>query len=94
MISAEEAKAIGLVNRVVPPESLMEEAKKMAKKILTKGPIAISNSKRAIREGLEMGLKEGMELEAKLFGELFETSDPREGVKAFLEKRTPHFVGR
>ena len=94
MISAEEAKAIGLVNRVVPPESLMEEAKKMAKKILTKGPIAISNSKRAIREGLEMGLKEGMELEAKLFGELFETSDTREGVKAFLEKRTPHFLGR
>ena len=94
MISAEEAKAIGLVNRIVPPESLMEEAKKMAKKILTKGPIAISNSKRAIREGLEMGLKKGMELEAKLFGELFETSDTREGVKAFLEKRTPHFLGR
>jgi len=94
MISAEEARAIGLVNRVVPPESLMNEAKKMAKKILTKGPIAISNSKRAIREGLEMGLREGMKLEAKLFGELFETSDMREGVKAFLEKRTPHFVGR
>ena len=94
MISAEEARAIGLVNRVVPPESLMNEAKKMAKKILTKGPIAISNSKRAIREGLEMGLREGMKLEAKLFGELFETSDTREGVKAFLEKRTPHFEGR
>jgi enoyl-CoA hydratase len=94
MISAEEAKAIGLVNRVVPAESLLEEARKMAKKILTKGPVAIAMAKRAIHEGLEMGLREGMELEAKLFGELFETSDPREGVKAFLEKRTPHFVGR
>lgn len=94
MIGAEEAKAIGLVNRVVSPESLMNEAIRMAKKILTKGPIAISNSKRAIREGLEMGLKEGMKLEARLFGELFETSDTREGVKAFLEKRTPHFVAR
>lgn len=94
MISAEEAKAIGLVNRVVPAESLLEEAKKMAKKILTKGPVAIAMAKRAIHEGLEMTLKEGLKLEAKLFGELFETSDMREGVKAFLEKRTPHFEGR
>jgi enoyl-CoA hydratase len=94
MINAEEAGAIGLVNRVVPPESLMDEAKKMAKKILTKGPIAISKSKRAIREGLEMRLKEGMRLEARLFGELFDTFDVREGVKAFLEKQTPRFEGR
>lgn len=94
MISAEEAKAIGLVNRVVPAESLLEEARKMAKKILTKGPVAIAMAKRAIHEGLEMTLKEGLKLEAKLFGELFETSDMREGVKAFLEKRTPHFEGR
>jgi len=94
MISAEEAKAIGLVNRVVSPEYLMNEAIKMAKKILTKGPVAISSSKRAIREGLEIGLKEGMRLEAKLFGELIETSDVREGVRAFLEKRAPHFEGR
>jgi len=94
MISAEEAKAIGLVNLVVPLESLMEEAKKMAKKILSKGPIAISMAKKAIHEGLEMKLKEGLKLEARLFGELFETYDMREGVKAFLEKRTPHFEGR
>jgi len=72
----------------------MEEAKKMAKKILSKGPIAISMAKKAIHEGLEMKLKEGLKLEARLFGELFETYDMREGVKAFLEKRTPHFEGR
>lgn len=94
MVGAEEAKAIGLVNRVVPAESLLEEARKMAKKILTKGPVAIAMSKRAIHEGLEMTLKEGLKLEAKLFGELFETSDMKEGVKAFLEKRAPHFEGR
>lgn len=94
MISAEEARAIGLVNRVVPSESVMEEAKKMAKKILAKGPIAISFSKKAIREGLEIGLKGGMKLEAKLFGELFNTYDAREGVKAFLEKRAPRFENR
>jgi enoyl-CoA hydratase len=94
MISAEEARAIGLVNRVVPHESVLEEAKKMAKKILAKGPIAITMAKRAIREGLEIGLKDGMKLEAKLFGELFNTYDTREGVKAFLEKRSPRFENR
>jgi len=93
MIGAEEARAMGLVNRVVPQESLMDEAKKMAKKILTKGPIAISNSKRAIGEGLDLGLREGMKLEAKLFGELFDARDTKEGVKAFLEKRSPRFEG-
>jgi len=94
MIGAEEARAIGLVNRVVPPGVLLDEAKKMAKKILSKGPVAIAMAKRAIHEGLEMELKEGLKLEAKLFGELFETYDMREGVKAFLEKRAPHFDGR
>jgi enoyl-CoA hydratase len=94
MISAEEARAIGLVNRVVPPGSLLEEAKKMAKKILSKGPVAITLAKRAINEGLEMDLKEGLKLEAKLFGELFDTSDMKEGVKAFLEKRPPRFENR
>lgn len=94
MIGAEEARAIGLVNRVVPPGSLLEEAKKMAKKILAKGPVAITLAKRAINEGLEMDLKEGLKLEAKLFGELFDTFDMREGVKAFLEKRPPRFENR
>lgn len=94
VISAEEARAIGLVNRVVPPGSLLEEAKKMAKKILAKGPVAITLAKRAINEGLEMDLKEGLKVEAKLFGELFDTFDMREGVKAFLEKRPPRFENR
>jgi enoyl-CoA hydratase len=94
MIGAEEARAIGLVNRVVPPGSLLEEAKKMAKKILAKGPVAIAMAKRAVNEGLEMDLKEGLKLEAKLFGELFDTFDMREGVKAFLEKRPPRFENR
>ncbi len=93
-ISADEARAIGLVNRVVPPGSLLEEAKKMAKKILAKGPVAITLAKRAINEGLEMDLKEGLKLEAKLFGQLFDTFDMREGVKAFLEKRSPRFENR
>jgi enoyl-CoA hydratase/carnithine racemase len=79
---------------VVPLGSLLEEAKKMAKKILAKGPVAITLAKRAITEGLEMDLKEGLKLEAKLFGELFDTFDMREGVKAFLEKRPPRFENR
>lgn len=94
MISAEEARTIGLINRVVSAESLMKEAKQVAKKILSKGPMAIAAAKRAIHDGLEMNLKEGLKFEARLFGELFETLDMKEGVKAFLEKRPPHFEGR
>jgi enoyl-CoA hydratase/carnithine racemase len=81
------------VNCVVPAESLLEEAKRMAKKILTKGPVAIAMAKRAINEGLEMTLQDGLKLEAKLFGELFETFDMKEGVKAFIQKRAPRFEG-
>ena len=75
-------------------EEKPEAKKKMAKKILTKGPVAIAIAKRAIHEGFEMALKGALKLEAKIFGELFETSNMREAVKTFLEKRTPHFDGR
>ena len=94
MISAEEAKALGLVNRVVPPGKYLEEATKLATEIASKAPIAVRSAKEAIGASQEMGLSSGLELERTLFYDLFATEDKKEGMSAFLEKRKPNFVGR
>ena len=94
MISAPEAKEIGLVDRVVSKGEAVSEAKKIAKKIMGKGPIAIKYAKKAIDEGVNMTLSEGLKLERRLFGELFGTEDQKEGAKAFLEKRETQFKGK
>ena len=94
MITASEAKEIGLVDRIAPKGEAVSEAKNMAKKIMEKGPIAIKYAKNAIDEGVNMTLNEGLKLEKKLFGELFKTEDQKEGAKAFLEKRKAQFKGR
>ncbi len=90
-ISAEQAAQIGLVEEVTN-ESAIDEAKRWAKKIQSRGLIAVSAAKRAIHEGLQTTLQEGLALEAKLFGEICETKDKNEGVTAFLEKREPKFM--
>lgn len=94
MITASEAKEIGLVDRIAPKGEALGEARKIAKKIMGKGPIAIKYAKKAIDEGINMTLSEGLKLEAKLFGELFTTEDQKEGAKAFLEKREAQFKGK
>ncbi len=94
IVDANEALRIGLVNRVAPPEKLMEEARALAKTIMEKGPTAVRQAKKAISEGAGLPLEEGMELEARLFGECFETQDQKEGMRAFIEKRKPGFKGR
>ena len=94
MVSASEAKEIGLVDKVVPKGEAVLEAKNMAKKIMEKGPIAIKYAKKAIDEGVNMPLSEGLKLEKKLFGKLFTTEDQKEGAKAFLEKRKAQFRGK
>ncbi|MBN2638896.1 MAG: enoyl-CoA hydratase/isomerase family protein, partial [Bacteroidales bacterium] len=92
MIDAAEALRIGLVQKVVEPENLMEEAMKVAQTILSKGPLAVKKMKQVVREGMELSLDEGSELEADAFGSLFgEGSEGREGMKAFLEKRKPEW---
>lgn len=93
MIDAMEAYSIGLVNHVHSVETLMEEAKKMAKEIAAKAPIAVQYAKRAINEGMEMDIKRGLQLEADLFGLCFSTTDQKEGMKAFMEKRKTDFKG-
>jgi enoyl-CoA hydratase len=93
-ISADEAYRIGLVNRVVPPESLMEEAKKIATEIASKPPISIRSAKEAILRAQDTTLEVGLEFERKAFYMLFATEDGKEGMKAFLEKRKPTFKGK
>jgi len=93
-VSADEAYRIGLVNRVVPPESLMEEAKKIATDIASKPPISIRSAKEAILKAQDTTLEVGLEFERKAFYMLFATEDGKEGMKAFLEKRKPIFKGK
>lgn len=94
MIDAAEAHRVGLVNRVVEPEALIEETKNALQKILSRGPIAVKNTKLAIQRGLDMTIEEGLAEESRLFGECFSSEDAREGVTAFLEKRAADFKGR
>lgn len=93
-ISAQEALRLGLVQRVVPKGQAVEEAKKLLKKILHKGPVAIKMAKKAMNEGLGMSLRRGLDLEAQCQGICFSTEDKDEGAKAFMEKRPPNFKGK
>jgi len=93
IIDAQSALRIGLAEHVVLHEKLMETAQEMALKIASKGPIAIKMAKRAIQEGLQTNLSEGLMLEADLFAEICTTQDKSEGTAAFLEKRKPNFTG-
>lgn len=93
-ISAEEAYRVGLVNKVVPSESLMEEAKKLASDIASKPPISIRSAKEAILKAQDTSLEVGLEFERKAFYMLFATEDGKEGMRAFLEKRKPNFKGK
>jgi|SRR5579863_86485 len=91
MINAQEAKSLGLVNRVVPEGEVLKQTLGLAKKIALKGGRAISAALRAVQDGYGQTLSEGLHLEARLFGTLCETADMKEGVSAFLEKRQPKF---
>lgn len=93
-IPAEEAARIGLVNKVVPHDELMNEAEKMARTIMSRGPLAVRASIEAVMSGSEMPFEEGQFLEATLFGLLAASEDMKEGMSAFLEKRKAEFKNR
>jgi enoyl-CoA hydratase len=93
-ISAQEALRIGLVEKVMPPEKLMDEAKALATKLAAKPPMAIALAKQAIALGMETGLEESCAHEVALFGLVCATDDRLEGTSAFLEKRQPEFKGK
>jgi enoyl-CoA hydratase len=93
-ITAADALAIGLVNRVVPPPELMRAARAWASELATKPPIALRYAIEAINSGMEMPFAEACALEASLFGMVTTSEDMKEGTRAFLEKRKPEFRGR
>ena len=93
MIGAEDAKAYGLVNHVVPQAELLDFCKGIASKIMKNSPVAISAAIRAINANYEDGVN-GYEAEIKAFGEAFGTDDFKEGTTAFLEKRKAEFPGK
>jgi len=94
MIPAEEAKRLGLVNRVVPRETLEEETMTLARQIASRSPLAIAAAKRAVNVGSELDLEKGIEYVLREFALLFATEDKVEGMTAFLEKREANFKGR
>lgn len=93
-IDAPEALRIGMVTQVLPPESLLPKAEEMAKKLAAKAPLALRYVREAVKKGLDLTLEQGMRLEMDLYLLLHTTEDRTEGIKAFLEKRTPQFKGR
>lgn len=92
-ISAQEAFAAGLVNRVVPAERYLDEARELARVIAARPPIAVRLAREAVRYGVENTLRDGLEVERRNFTLLFDTADQKEGMAAFLEKRSPNFKG-
>jgi len=91
-ISSKEAEKIGLVNKVVSSGEGLDAALELAGKIADKSLPSLARVKKAIDEGLEMSLSEGIDREATLFEEVFQTEDTKEGVTAFLEKRKANFI--
>jgi enoyl-CoA hydratase len=93
-VRADEALALGLVSRVVPPAALLAEAEALALAILRNGPLAVAAALEAMRDGLQSPLDAGLRLESAKFGRLAASQDMREGLRAFIEKRPADFQGR
>lgn len=94
VVDAAEAEKIGLVNKVVPHEKLMEEAIAMANKIKAKSPIVVRLAKAAVKNGYGTNMESGLLIESLYQAFAFSTADHMEGIDAFLEKRTPQYTGK
>lgn len=93
-IDAQEAYRIGLVNKVVPVESLMDEAMRMAQTLKQRPPITLRLSKMCINDGMRMDLLSALEYEQKCFTIVGLSEDAKEGMRAFAEKRKPEYTGK
>jgi enoyl-CoA hydratase len=94
MISADEALKWGLVNKIVPVEYYLQEAKAWAKEIASKPPVAVRLAKEAVLKSFDTTIEGGLEFERKNFYALFASEDQKEGMKAFVEKRKPEWKGK
>jgi len=94
VIDARNALQMGLINKIVPPEKLMEEARALARKLLSKSSLALSYAKKAFNTGADMGLTAAMDLDECYFARCFATEDQKEGMQAFTEKRKPEFKNK
>jgi enoyl-CoA hydratase len=93
-ITADEAVSLGLCNRTVPRERLLDEALATAGKIAEKSPLTLKLLKRSLRDGLEMPLPSALAHEQAMIGLVLDSADAHEGCRAFLDKRAPQFTGR
>ena len=93
-LSAQEAHARGLVNRLAPPELYLEEAQKLARRIAAQPPVAVRLAKDAVLKAQDLSIEEGLDYERRVFYLLFATEDQKEGMAAFVEKRPPQWKGR
>jgi enoyl-CoA hydratase len=93
-ISAAEARDLGIVNRVVADDRLLEEARDLAARIMKRAPLAVQMAKQLVNDGLQASLDTAITMEMGMTATLYDTSDAREGIQAFLEKRRPEFTGR
>ncbi len=91
--TAAEALAMGLVAELVPPQRLVAAALELAARVARNAPVALRQAKRAIDGGWSLPLAEALDLERRLYQECLETSDRREALRAFAEKRPPTFTG-
>jgi enoyl-CoA hydratase len=92
--TADEAFSWGLVNKIVPGERLLEETWNVAERIAANAPLAVRQAKKSIRVGVQMDLHHGLQFAIEAYNLLVRTEDRCEGVRSFVEKRAPVFVGR
>ncbi len=93
-ITADEAKALGIVNRVVPAAELMSATHALADRILQRAPLAVSMAKQLVNDGLQASLPAAITQEMGMTATLYDSADAKEGIAAFIEKRPPRFTGR
>lgn len=93
-LTPEEALRLGVVNRVVEPDMLLEEALDLAGKLARRAPFAVREAKRLVNQGMESPLGVSLSFEQAALSNLYQTQDATEGIKAFVEKRRPNFEGK
>jgi enoyl-CoA hydratase len=94
ILSAQEALQYGLVNRIVPVDRYLQEALSLAEEIAARAPLAVRAGKEAVNAAFEGSLTDGLSTEKELFYSLFSTEDQKEGMQAFIEKRSPNWRGK